>query len=85
VGRVADPDGMRCVPVVDDDGQVVASVRMSGEMDDRARRAWLDVVAAVHRMDAELDAADPGRAEWQAAAVARIRERNRRWRGGESG
>jgi hypothetical protein len=77
---VAEPE--RCVPVVDDDGRVVASVRMSGGMDERARRAWLDVVAAVHRREAELDAADPGRAERQAAAIERIRERGRRWREG---
>lgn len=74
-------DRERCVPLVDDDGQVVASVRMTGEMDERARRAWLDVVAAVHRMDAEEDAADPGRGARQQAAIERIRERGRRWRG----
>lgn len=74
-------DEHRCVPVVDDDGQVVAKVRMAGDMDEQTRRAWLDVVAAVHRLDAELDAADPGRAERQRAAAERIRERGRRWRG----
>jgi hypothetical protein len=81
VSGVADPEGMRCVPVVDDDGQVVASVRMTGVMDERFRRAMLDVVAAAMRADAELDAADPGRAARQEAAVQRIRERGRRWRG----
>jgi hypothetical protein len=81
---VADPDGMRCVPVVDDDGQVVASARVSGDLGDEGRAALAALVAAVQRQMASEDAADPGRAERQAAAVARIRERNRRWRGGET-
>lgn len=74
-------DGERCVPLVDNDGQVVASVRMTGEMDEQTRQAWLAVVAAVHRMDAEEDKVDPDRGARQQAAIERIRERARRRRG----
>jgi hypothetical protein len=74
-------DGERCRPLVDDNGQVVASVHGAADMDDRARRALLDVVAAAHRLH---DSMPPPTAEEQArieAARARNRERNRRWRG----
>lgn len=74
-------DREQCRPLVDDNGQIVASVRGAGELSDEGRRALLDVVAAAHRLEAELDAADPGRAARQEAAIQRIRERGRRWRG----
>lgn len=83
MGTVADRE--RCVPLVDDDGQVVASVRVSGDLDEVSRRHLLNIVAAARRMDAELDAADPGRAARQQAAMERIRERGRRWRENDRG
>ncbi|MET8278209.1 hypothetical protein [Micromonospora sp. NPDC005174] len=69
------------MPLVDDDGQVVASVRMSGPMDEPFRRAMLDVVAAALRAEAEADAADPERVARREAARRRREERVRRWRG----
>ncbi|WP_433460741.1 hypothetical protein [Micromonospora sp. CA-248212] len=74
-------DRERCVPLVDDDGQVVASVRVAGDLDEESREHLLNIVHAALRREAELDAADPGRAERQQAAMERIRERARRWRG----
>ncbi|MEV5211404.1 hypothetical protein AB0K35_28410 [Micromonospora sp. NPDC053740] len=74
-------DRVRCVPLVDDDGQVVASVRVAGELDEESRGHLLNIVKAALRREAELDAADPWRAARQEAAAERIRERNRRWRG----
>lgn len=68
-----------CMPLVDDDGQVVARVRASPDLDERGRQALLNVVAAARRLMAEQDAADPEaaaeRARRQEAAIARIRER----------
>ena len=76
---MTDPE--RCVPLVDDDGEVVASIRMSGDMGEERRRAFLALVAASRRLhEAEMER-DPGIALRQAAAVARNRERLRRIRG----
>ncbi|MFF0821177.1 hypothetical protein ACFYUR_12400 [Micromonospora haikouensis] len=72
------------MPLVDDDGQVVASVHVTGDLDETSRRHLLNIVEAAQRREAELDAADPGRAERQQAAMERIRERGRRWRGEQS-
>lgn len=72
---------MRCEPVCDDDGQVIAVARVSADITDEGRRALRELVEAARRADAALDAADPRRAERQAAAVERIRDRRRRWQG----
>ncbi|WP_328344911.1 hypothetical protein [Micromonospora sp. NBC_00421] len=74
-------DRERCVPLVDDDGQVVASVRVSGDLDEVARRHLLNIVEAALRLDAELDAVDPERVTRREAAALRRAERGRRWRG----
>jgi hypothetical protein len=74
-----DADGMRCEPVTDDNGEVVAVARVSGDLGEEGRRALLHVVEAARRLQAEQDAADPAgaaeRAQRQAAAIARVRER----------
>ncbi|MEV1315306.1 hypothetical protein AB0J14_04395 [Micromonospora arborensis] len=77
-------DRERCVPLVDDDGQVVASVRVTGELGERGRQAMLDVVAAVMRAEAEADTADPERVAHREAARRRREARVRRWRGEQS-
>ena len=74
-----------CVPVVDDAGQVIGHARVSPGLDERGRRALLNVVEAARRLMAEEDAKDPEaaaeRGRRQAAAIARIRERVRLRRG----
>ncbi|MFB6392565.1 hypothetical protein [Polymorphospora lycopeni] len=70
----------RCRPLVDDNGQVVASVRGSGELPEEARRALLNVVEAAKRLQAEQDAADPSRIVRWEEGQQRIRERVARWR-----
>lgn len=73
-----------CVPLVDDEGRVVARARVSPDLDEDGRRALLGVVAAAQRLMAERDAADPEAAAERerryAAGIARIRERARRTR-----
>ncbi|GAA0527135.1 hypothetical protein GCM10010172_04580 [Paractinoplanes ferrugineus] len=75
-----------CMPLVDDDGQVVARVHASPHLGVEGRRALLAVVEAASRVQAQRDAADPvGAAERAArfeAGQRRIRERNARLRGG---
>lgn len=70
-------DRERCRPLVDDDGQFVASVRGSGDLDDRARRALLDVVAAAHRRHASMPtpAVPPAGLSWCPTCVGRLAER----------
>lgn len=71
-----------CVPLVDDDGNMIAHARVSPDLDERGRRVLLELVAAARRLMAEQDAADPEaaaeRGRRQAAGIARIRERARR-------
>lgn len=74
-----------CVPVVDDNGEVLGHARVSRDLDKRGQQALLNAVQAARRLMDEEDAADPEAAEErgrrQAAAIARIRERVRRARG----
>lgn len=75
----------RCVPVFDDDGNVIARAQVSADATDEDMRRVAAIVKAAQKYVAELDAADPEAAEErgrrQAAAIARIRERNARLRG----
>lgn len=74
-----------CVPLVDDEGRVIARARVSPDLDDDGRRALLGVVAAAQRLMAERDAADPEAAAERErryeAGEERIRARMRRLRG----
>lgn len=74
-----------CVPVVDNAGQVIGHARVSPDLDERGREALLALMTAAQRLMAEEDAADPEaaaeRGRRQAAAIARVRERNARIRG----
>lgn len=80
-------DNHVCIPVVDESGQVIASARVSPDLDERGRQALLNVVQAARRLMDEEDAKDPEaaaeRGRRQAAAIARIRERVRRQGGAE--
>ena len=70
----------QCRPLLDDDGQVIASVRGAEPLSPEAQAAMRELVAAVIRMEQ----ADPDRDEKaarQAAAMERVRERNARLRG----
>jgi hypothetical protein len=69
----------RCRPLVDDSGEVVASVRSVSELDERGRTAMLEIVAAARKLDAANET--PERRGRQAVAIARIRERAARIRG----
>lgn len=72
-------DDHRCEPLYDDAGNLVASVRVSPDLDEKGRRALLSLVEAAKRLQAEQDAADPEaaaeRARRQADGIARIRVR----------
>ncbi|MEU0078634.1 hypothetical protein ABZY58_12110 [Micromonospora tulbaghiae] len=74
-------DGMRCEPVYDADGNVIARARVSLDISDEGRRALADVVAAAIRLH---ESQPPPNAEEQSridAVRARNRERMRRLRG----
>ena len=79
-------DDHRCVPVTDKSGEVIARARVSPGLGEDGMRALRALITAAKRMQAERDAADPvGAAERtrrQQEAIARIRERVRRLRGG---
>ena len=67
----------RCRLLLDDDGQPVAHY-LGGELDERGRAAMLELVRAAQRLHDANDT--PERAERQAAAIRRIRERAARIR-----
>lgn len=77
---IAHFEGEHCRPLVDDAGEIVASVRSGAELDEQGRAAMLEIVAVARRLDAANDT--PERAERQAAAIQRIRERAARFRDG---
>lgn len=73
-------DGHTCRPLLDDDGQVAASVHGQHPMSPEAEQAMRALVAAAIR----LHESDPDRAAKdarQAASLERIRARNARLRG----
>jgi hypothetical protein len=75
----------RCVPVFDDDGNVIARAQVSADATDEDMRVIAAIVRAAQRYVEEQDAADPEaaaeRGRRQEAGQARIRERNARLRG----
>lgn len=77
---VAD-DEMRCEPVYDDQNDVIATARVSGDISEEGRAALAALVAAVRRQMDVDDAVDPGCGDRQQAAIEGVRERARR-RGG---
>jgi hypothetical protein len=60
---------------------VVARERGAGELSEEARRALLDVVAAVHRLHDSMPPPSPEEQARIEATRQRNAERNRRWRG----
>lgn len=78
--------GNICVPVFDDDGTVIARAQVSPDIDEEGMRLVAEVVKAAIKLQAEQDAANPEaaaeRAERQRRLIERIRDRNRRLRGG---
>ena len=81
---MVDIDGMRCEPIRDDSGEIIAVARVSPDLDERGRQALREVVEAARRLAEQELAEDPTLAERQAAGLRRIRERNRRLRGGDA-
>lgn len=80
---MANDDGMRCEVITDDSGEVIAVARVSPDLSETGRAALMELIAAARRQFEADMAADPTIAERQAAAMARIRERSRRLRGGD--
>ncbi len=75
------PDGHRCEPILNEDGEVVAVAHMDPDASPEARAALRELVEVARRLHQAELAADPSIAERCAAGRARIRERNRRLRG----
>lgn len=81
VTTVPDADGMRCEPITDDNGEVIATAHVSGDLSERGREALRELVEAARRQFAADLEADPSIGERQDAAMRRNRERLDRIRG----
>lgn len=77
---MADIGGMRCEPIRDDSGEIIAVARVSPDISAEARGHLREVVEAARRLAEQELAEDPTLADRQAAGLRRIRERNRRLR-----